>query len=155
MLFRSLWTLHRKTRAELGGATVFIRAESKQRELLFEEVQNQVPRGIELGEVQAHFGTLPPRYFNIHSAAEIIADLRLTNRFMRHVLQEEPALSLAPVIEWHDEPDRGCSGVTVCTWDRAGLFSKLAGSFTAAGLNILTAQIFTRTDRVEIGRAHV
>jgi [protein-PII] uridylyltransferase len=143
-----LWTLHRKTLAELTGATIFIRVEEKQRELLFDEVVRLLPREVQLGEAQAHFGTLPPRYFLIHTAPEIIADLALTNRFMRNLLSNDPDVSLAPAIEWTDEPDRGCSRVKVCTWDRAGLFSKLAGSFTAAGLNILSAQIFTRTDRV-------
>ena len=145
-----LWTLHRKTFAELTGATVFLRAEEKQRELLLDEVIRLLPRELQLGEAQAHFGTLPPRYFLIHGAADIVADLLLTNRFMQHLLNDDPEVSLAPVIQWADEPDRGCSRVKICTWDRAGLFSKLAGSFTAAGLNILSAQIFTRTDRVAL-----
>ncbi len=143
-----LWTLYSKTFAELTGATTFIRAEEKQRELLFEEVVRLLPREIQLGEAQAHFGTLPQRYFLIHTAVEIVADLALTNCFMCKVLHDDPDISLASVIEWMDEPDRGCSRAQVCTWDRAGLFSKLAGSFTAAGLNILSAQIFTRTDGV-------
>ena len=144
------WSLHRKTRAELAGATVFLQAEEKQREQLLVEVVRALPEAIQLGEAQAHFGTLPPRYFLIHTPAEIVADLVLTNRFMQHLLDDDPEVSLAPVLQWADEPDRGCSRVKVCTWDRAGLFSKLAGSFTAAGLNILSAQIFTRTDRVAL-----
>lgn len=143
-----LWTLYRKTLAELTGTTTFIRAEEKQRELLLQEVVRQLPRELQLGEAQAHFGTLPPRYFLIHNAADIVGDLALTNRFMRNLLSNDPEVSLAPAIEWKDEPDRGCSRVKVCTWDRAGLFSKLAGSFTSAGLNIFSAQIFTRSDRV-------
>ena len=132
----------------MTGATTFLRAEEKQRELLFDEVVRLLPHEVQLGEAQAHFGTLPPRYFLIHNAREIVADLALTGRFMRNLLSDDPDVSLSPAIEWADEPDRGCSRVTVCTWDRAGLFSKLAGSCTAAGLNILSAQIFTRTDRV-------
>ncbi len=143
-----LWTLYRKTLAEVTGTTTFIIAEERQRELLFDEVVRLLPRDVQLGEAQAHFGTLPQRYFLIHAAPDIVADIRLTNRFMRNLLGDDSEVSLAPAIEWVDEPDRGCSRVKICTWDRAGLFSKLAGSFTAAGLNILSAQIFTRTDRV-------
>jgi len=66
---------------------------------------------------------------------------------MRHQIAEEEK-ALEPVIDWHNEPDRGYTAVKVCTWDRHGLFSKIAGSFTAAGLNILNAQIFTRNDGV-------
>ena len=66
---------------------------------------------------------------------------------MRLQISEEEN-PLAPVVNWHNEPDRGYNAVKVCTWDRAGLFRKIAGSLSAAGLNILSAQIFTRTDGI-------
>jgi [protein-PII] uridylyltransferase len=71
----------------------------------------------------------------------------LAHRFMRRQISdlEDP---LAPIVNWRNDPDRACNAVKVCTWDRAGLFRKIAGSLSAAGLNILSAQIFSRTDGV-------
>ena len=52
---------------------------------------------------------------------------------MRRQIPEEEN-PLAPIVNWHDDPDRACNAVKVCTWDRAGLFCKIAGSLSAAGL---------------------
>jgi [protein-PII] uridylyltransferase len=142
-----LWSLHDKAMPLLTGGTEFIRAEEQQRERLREEAQRLLNGQLSGEELDAHFATLPPRYFQIHPAREIVDDLMLAHRFMRLQLMEEDS-PFAPVINWHNEPDRGYNAVKVCTWDRGGLFSKIAGSFSAAGLNILSAQIFTRSDGI-------
>jgi len=131
----------------MSGGEEFVRAEEKQRELLMQEVQRLMPEQLSEEEIEAHFRTLPGRYFQLHAASEVLDDLLMAHQFMRlQILEEEGAL--APVVNWHNEPDRGCNAVKVFTWDRAGLFCKIAGSLSAAGLNILSAQIFTRSDGI-------
>jgi [protein-PII] uridylyltransferase len=142
-----LWSLHNKALPLLTGGSEFIRAEEKQRELLMEEVMRLGNGSVSVEELEALFATLPPRYFQIHTAREIFEDLLVAHRFMRLQISEEDS-PLTPVVNWHNEPDRGYNTVKVCTWDRAGLFTKIAGSFSAMGLNILSAQIFTRTDGI-------
>ncbi|PYK00018.1 MAG: [protein-PII] uridylyltransferase [Verrucomicrobia bacterium] len=142
-----LLLLFHKTMEQLTGGTAFIRAEEKQRALLADEVRQLMADTCSEEELQAHFATLPPRYYQIHSAKDILADLTLVHRFMRHQLVDEDK-ALEPAVDWHNEPDRGYTAVKVCTWDRHGLFSKIAGSLTATGLNILSAQIFTRNDGI-------
>jgi [protein-PII] uridylyltransferase len=149
-----LWTLHNKTMQLFAGGTEFIRAEEVQRELLAEEIVRSLPGRISEEELHAHFGTLPGRYFQIHTAPEIMRDLSLTHRFM-HLQISENENALQPVVDWHNEPDRGYTVAKICTWDRAGLFSNIAGSFSAAGLNILTAQIFTRSDAIVLDTFYV
>ena len=144
-----LWSLHQKAMQVLQGGTDFIRAEEKQRQLLTEEVSKMLPRTFHADEVEAHFTTLPLRYFQVHQAEEIFADLTLAHRFMHQQIEEEDK-ALEPVISWHNEPDRGYTTAKVCTWDRAGLFSIITGSFSAAGINILSAQIFSRGDGIVI-----
>jgi [protein-PII] uridylyltransferase len=142
-----LWELYYKSMKVLSGGTDFIRAEKRQRELLQQEVTELLPRNLSEEEVSAHFGALPNRYFDTHGARDIVLDLTLTHRFMHNQLAEEDK-ALEPVVAWHNEPDRGYTTVKICTWDRAGLFGKIAGSFAAAGINILNAQIFTRNDGI-------
>jgi [protein-PII] uridylyltransferase len=144
-----LWQLHQRALPLLTGGTEFIRAEEKQREQLMEKVAELLPPLFSPEELAAHFAALPARYFQIHTAREIHDDLLLTHRFMRVQITEDDK-SLAPVVNLHNEPDRGYSVVRVCTWDRAGLFCKMAGSLSAVGLTILSAQIFTRTDGIAL-----
>jgi [protein-PII] uridylyltransferase len=149
-----LWSLYHRTTALMAGGPEFVRAEEKKRELLMEEVRELMPAQFGDEELQAHFGSLPPRYFQIHSTREVLDDLVLAHRFMRLQTSDQDN-PLTPVVNWHDQPDRGCNAVKICTWDRAGLFRKIAGSLSAAGLNILSAQIFTRTDGIVLDTFYV
>jgi [protein-PII] uridylyltransferase len=144
-----LWQLHARTTALLSGGTEFRRATEQAREGVRELVRELAPPRVTDEELDAHFGQLPQRYFEIHTPAQIVADVELTHRFMQRLITENQR-ALAPVTAWIDERDRGYSLAKVCTWDRAGLFGKIAGSLSAAGLNIMGAQIFTRSDGVAL-----
>lgn len=144
-----LWQLHQRANPLLTDGTEFIRAEGKQRSLLMEEVRELLPASVDDEELKAHFASLPPRYFQIHLPREIHDDVVLAHRFIRLQIVEDDK-ALAPVVNLHNEPDRGYSVVRVCTWDRAGLFGRMAGALSAVGLTILSAQIFTRSDGIAL-----
>jgi [protein-PII] uridylyltransferase len=101
-------------------------------------------------EIEAHFTTMPPGYY-LHAAPEDAAHhLRMIHRLIASVSAAEPDESLRPIVEWHDDPGSGQSLVTVVTWDRAGLFSRMAGAFAVAGINIASCRAFSREDDVSI-----
>jgi len=145
-----LWRLHHKTLELLSGTTEFRVAEERQRELLAEEVQRLAPPTFDPAEVQAHFQNLPPRYCQVNDAREILRDVAQVHRFIHLQLAAGEENALAPIVTWHHEPDRGYSTVTICTWDRERLFSNITGCLTAAGFNILSAEILTRKDGIII-----
>jgi [protein-PII] uridylyltransferase len=143
-----LWQLYHRTRQVLTGGTEFLLAETRQRELLLDEVRRMAPPTFDPDEIQAHFNSVPPRYCQINDAREILRDVTQVHRFIRLQLSETEVNALEPIITWHNEPDRGYTTVTLCTWDRDRLFSNITGCLTAAGFNILSAEIVTRTDGV-------
>lgn len=144
-----LMTLYWRTREVLVGGARFLATENRRRERVAPEVRALLPAAFPADEVAAHFALMPARYFPLREAEVMVADLQLAHRFFERIAspQEDP---LEPVALWQDELDRGYSVVRVATWDRAGLFSRICGSLTAAGLDILSAEIFTRGDSIAI-----
>jgi [protein-PII] uridylyltransferase len=143
-----LWRLYFKTRQQLSGGTDFLIAEVRQRELLVEEVERLAPPTFDPAEIRAHFNNLPPRYCDINDAKEILRDIAQVHRFIQLQLADNEVNALTPIFTWHNERDRGYTTVTVCTWDRERLFTNINGCLTAAGFNILSAEILTRSDGI-------
>ncbi|MBL9214242.1 MAG: [protein-PII] uridylyltransferase [Opitutaceae bacterium] len=111
--------------------------------------------GISPDEITAHFNLLPERYFIQTDAPEITLHIQMVNRLLHSISSADSLGSLRPVIEWKDDINRSYTTVHVVTWDRAGLFYKLAGAFSVAGLSILSAKITTRSDHIAIDTFHI
>jgi [protein-PII] uridylyltransferase len=79
----------------------------------------------------------------------------MVNSLLKSISQANSIGSLHPVIEWKDDINRSLTVVNVVTWDRAGLFYKLAGAFSVAGLSILGAKIISRSDHIAIDTFYV
>ncbi len=106
--------------------------------------------GIHTEEINAHFNLLPERYFVQTDDHELALHIGMVNRLLHSISAADSLGSLRPVIEWQDDAIRGLSIAHIVTWDRAGLFYKLAGAFSVAGLNIISAKITTRSDHIAI-----
>ncbi len=111
--------------------------------------------GISEDEIAAHFSLLPDRYFVHTDASEIALHIQMVNQLLKSITAADSVGSLRPVIEWRDDLNRSLTVVNVVTWDRAGLFYKLAGAFSVAGLNILGAKVISRTDHIAIDTFYV
>lgn len=111
--------------------------------------------GIAMDEVNAHFNLLPDRYFLNTDQAEIVLHLNMVNQLLQTITSTNSIGSLRPVVEWRDDVNRSLTEVHVVTWDRAGLFYKLAGAFNAAGLTILASKVVSRADHIAIDTFYV
>ncbi len=105
-----------------------------------ERVLESVSSGKEKKAVLALLDVMSPRYLLYASSNEIIQHSRLY-----HSLGDEPFVLIV-----EEKPDANTRTVTVCAHDRPGLFSKIAGTFTLNGLNILDSQIFTWRNNIAL-----
>ncbi|HTS18722.1 MAG TPA: [protein-PII] uridylyltransferase [Verrucomicrobiae bacterium] len=146
-----LWELYRRTKQTLSGADRVRDILSRRIEQLYGEVSAALKDKLPLEEVYSHFELMPASYYINTGAAEITRHLMVIHRFLTRQLEvEEAADALVPVVDWQSFPAQGYSQVSICTWDRLGLFSKICGSFASAELNILRANIYTRSDHVVV-----
>ncbi len=111
--------------------------------------------GIGNDEVEAHFNLLPDRYFLNTDRSEIELHLQMVNQLLKTITSTDSIGSLRPVVEWRDDLNRSLTVVHVVTWDRAGLFYKLAGALSVAGLTILSSKVVSRSDHIAIDTFYV
>ncbi|KIH77165.1 uridylyltransferase [Geoalkalibacter ferrihydriticus DSM 17813] len=86
--------------------------------------------------VREQLRALSPRYLMSYRSAEIVEHLRLSLGRGKRTL----------ALHVEHETRRGFSEVTISTLDIPGLFSKITGVMAANGINILGAQIHTRSN---------
>jgi [protein-PII] uridylyltransferase len=144
-----VWHLHHATSSYLHDGRKYFAERRIERNDLQEAVTKKMAKDFE-EEIEVHFHSMPDRYFQSHQINEIIGHLRMFRTFLESRFRD-PAPGLAAVVRWHSKPDQGHSECWICTWDRAALMAKIAGSFAVATINILSADAYTRVDNLMLG----
>ena len=143
-----VWNLYQKTKQMLAGEEEFLRAEEDKRAMQKEEVRAILSTAFTEDEVREHLERMGPAYVRMCPPVLVMRHLRAVHEFLERRISGTD--TLVPLVKWFDQPEEGHSEVIVVTWNRERLFSKIAGSFAVAGLNILSANIFTRRDDVVV-----
>jgi len=144
-----VWHLYHATSSYLHDERKYFAERRIEREDLQEAVAKRMAKDFD-EEIEVHFHSMPDRYFQSHQINEIIGHLRLFRAFLESRFSD-PAPALSAVVKWHSKPDQGHSECWICTWDRAALMAKIAGSFAAGAINILSADAYTRVDNLMLG----
>lgn len=131
------------------------RKHQEHRERIHQEILAKNLQDLPRDQINAHFELLPDRYFLQYHATEVEAHLRMIQDLFKQIAEDDMLGPLIPVVRWSKDPDQGFTVVTLVTWDRPGLFRKLAGAFTMAGVNILSTKAISRDDHITIDTFYV
>jgi [protein-PII] uridylyltransferase len=91
-------------------------------------------------DIETLFSLMSPRYLLYMPSKSIKEHIELYNNIGTHNFVWKVAKTLGS----------NTRSVTICAKDRPGLFSKIAGTFTLNGLDILDAQIFTWRNNIAL-----
>jgi len=128
--------LFERTLAELTGGA----KRPPNREALVARVWDVMRREGASRTVSEHLAMLSDRYVATVSPQRIAAHLQLVERLEEDVI----------ATELFHHPDLGSSELVVATRDVPGLFALIAGTLAAHAVNVLSAQIHTRSDGIAI-----
>ncbi len=141
-----VWQLYRGTTRYLADGESYYRERQIQREDIRRATAKKLTPGF-ADELEAHFEYMPDAYFQNYSPADVAAHIRLFRSFLEARYSSDE-FSLAPAVQWVAHPNQGHSEVWICSWDRNEVLAKIAGSFSVAQLNILSADIYSRGDNL-------
>jgi len=133
-----LWDLYERSRqhlAESGSAGYGLATQTALREKILAALDGHFP----LSEVERHLALLPDRYLRTTTAEATGEQLRLIRQLATDAFR----------CRWVPQ-GRTITELTICAHDRHGLFADIAGTLTSQGIEILSAEIYTREDGIAI-----
>ena len=99
-------------------------------------------------DVRVHFERMPAPAFHFREAAHIVTQVRTVRQFLeREAENPDPTASC---IKWIDHNDKGYSEMVIATRDKPQLLEKICCTFASEQINILSADLFTRTDKIVV-----
>jgi [protein-PII] uridylyltransferase len=107
----------------------------------------RLPRTLSAEEVEVHFSTMPQRYWEQITEADLVWGLETIHGFLKHIAARDVSPT-APFVTWRQTDQPHGTRVMLCTWDRHGLLAKAAAAFSAVRLSIVRADVYTRADNI-------
>ena len=135
-----LWSLYFRVYDRLMFGDEISEPEHAQVAAIQQKVLEQLSSEFEDEIVLRHFTLLPERYALYTPLQQILSHIRLCER-----LHDQPV-----VTSWTPHPQSGHTELVVSTLDSPGRFAQIAGTLTALGISILSAQLNTRDDEIVI-----
>ena len=141
----ALWELFEQTAKSLDMSGIETVSVEEQKRVFRQAIAPRLSPVVTADEVEAHFAYMPARYWRRVDEDRLVWHLENLHIFFEK-LQDAGPLASSPAVHWKHFPDRAYSEVVVGSWDRHGLLAKIAGSFAAVRINILSADVYTRGD---------
>jgi [protein-PII] uridylyltransferase len=99
-------------------------------------------------DVNHHFERMPAQAFHFRQAEQVVTQIRTVRHFL---LREAETSDSAPsCIKWIDHNDAGYSELVLATRDKPLLLEKVCCALASEQINILSADLFTRTDKIVV-----
>jgi [protein-PII] uridylyltransferase len=99
-------------------------------------------------DVKHHFERMPAAAFHFRQAAHIVTQVRTVRHFLQR--ENDKAELRASCVKWIDHTDKGYTEVVLATRDKPLLLEKICCALASEQINILSADLFTRTDGIVV-----
>ncbi len=97
-------------------------------------------------QLAIHFDTMPMRYFRFRESANIATHVKSVSKFLAK--NEEADDDKSADLRWMSRPDRAYTELIVTCWNAPLLLEKVCCALASEELNIIAADVYTRTDDV-------
>ncbi|HKC66432.1 MAG TPA: [protein-PII] uridylyltransferase, partial [Pyrinomonadaceae bacterium] len=133
-----LWELYRRTRTFMTGRDAPL-SEAEMEARFKEQMVIWLKGELPLSEVERHVALMPDRYVRVTRPDAAATHLHLIEELKSDIL----------ILRWARHGNASTE-LTICAQDRPGLFADIAGTLAAHGIEILSAELNTREDRVAL-----